>query len=298
MSTLKDVNYSLNGEQQIPTPAKEKTLSGVVKYNDNKYPKDKEWYIFKLVDNSKSGGVYIPNIDDVWNPKTGKVERIRLLSGVHTIWQSEQKELTADYVKMNMRSIEFPRGVKIRRVAAHDATMLEFMRLSNSNIGNPKRVKTSKFEFFEYDFAAAEKDAFEREDFELEMALLAKKEGAAAMKKHAAFLGIRLINELGEPKTEEGIRREYVMYAKRNPEYFNKTRNTPQIEISWQVKKAISETLIDIGTEKGKVFWSNGGGMICAIPQGENPETYLTDLAMTNSEEGIKFKEQLKQVVT
>ena len=117
------------------------------------------------------------------------------------------------------------------------------------------------------------------------------------MRKHAKFLGIRLINELGEPKSEEGIRREYVVYASRNPEYFNKTKGTQDVEISWLVSKAINDALIDVGGVDGRITWSNGGGKICFIPNGENANQYLTNLAMTNTAEGIAFKEQLQKFV-
>lgn len=298
MATLKDVQFSQNGENEKQNKVR-KDISGLVVYDQEKQPDKKDWYIFKLVDNSKSGGVYIPNIDDVYNPKTKEVERIRLLSGINTIWLKEQKDITENYVKQNMRSIEFPRGVKIRRVAAHDKTMLEFMRLSNSNVGNPHRVKSSKFEFYEYDSSMAEKESLEKEEFELEMAILAKQAKPDEMRKHAAFLGIRMLNDItGEKKSEEGVRREYVIYAKRNPKYFKETLSSPQIEISWLVKRAIGESLIEIGREPGKIFWANGGGMIGVYPQGESPENILVQLALTNSEDGKRFKEQLKQVAT
>lgn len=303
MATLQDVNYSMNGEQSTQKNKPESKFAGKIEY---KYDDEgnivnitkKEWYVFKLVDNTKKGGVYIPNIDDVWNPKTKQVERIRLLSGVPSIWQKDQKDLTPEYIKQNGISLQFHRGQKMMRIAAHNTTALEFCRLTNSNIGNPKRVKGSWFEFFEYDFAAAESEAFEKENFELEMALLAKGANVDDMKKHASFLGIRLVNDLGEPKSEDGIRREYVVSAKRNPAYFKQTLNTPQIEVSWLVKKAISETLIDINKEPGKIYWSNGGGMICVCPQSMSPQQYLVELAMTNSKEGQTFKEQLQKAVT
>lgn len=303
MASIKDVNYSMNGEQATQSNKPENKLAGKIDYvyNDKgeiTNVKEKEWYIFKLVDNTKKGGVYIPNIDDVWNPKTKQVERIRLLSGVPSIWQKDQKELTPEYIKQNGISLQFHRGQKMMRIASHNTTALEFCRLSNSNIGNPKRVKSSRFEFFEYDFAAAESEAFERENFELEMALLAKQSKKEDMKKHASFLGIRLTNDLGEPKSEDGIRREYVISAKRNPAYFKQTMNTPQIEVAWLVKKALSESLIDISREPGKIYWSNGGGMICVCPQTINPEQYLVELAMTNSNEGKIFKEQLEKAIT
>jgi hypothetical protein len=303
MANLQDVNYSMHGEQKNSQEKPVDKLSGSIKYAFNGNGEitnvpEKEWYVFKLLDNTKKGGVYIPNIDDVWNPKTKQVERIRLLAGVPSIWVKDQEKLTPEYIKQNGISLQFHRGQKMMRIAAHNTTALEFCRLTNSNVGNPKRVKNSRFEFFEYDFAAAETEAFEKETFELEMAILAKEEKVDAMKKHAAFLGIRLISDLGETKSPDGIRREYVMYAKRNPKYFKETRNTPQIEITWLVKKAISETLIDIGREPGKIFWSKGGGMICVCPQSIKPEQYLVELAMTNNEEGKLFKEQLQKAIT
>lgn len=299
MATLKDVQYSLNGEAQGGQKRNGKDISGLVEYESKKLPKiDKEWLIFKLVNSSTKGGVYLPSIDDVVNPETGKVERIRLLSGVDSIWQKDQKDITPEYARKNLREISFPRGIKIRRVKNTDATMIEFLRLTNANIGNKNRISASRFEIYEYDSAAAEKEAFEKEDFELEVALLAKQEKLENMKKHAAFLGIRLINDIGEPKSEDGIRREYVIYAKRNPHYFKQTMNTEQIALSWLVRKAIADALIDIGREPGKVFWSKGGGMICVMPPNSNAQDYLTELAMTNSEEGKNFKEQLQKIVT
>ena len=50
---------------------------------------------------------------------------------------------------------------------------------------------------------------------------------------------------------------------------------------------------IDISSQVGRVFWANGGGLIGAIPNGVKPVEYLTDLAMTNTEDGKLFLGQL-----
>lgn len=302
MASIKDVQYSINGEP-LQKSKLGKDFRGLVTYPKDKsgkvvYPTGKDWYLFKLVDSNKQGGVRLSNTDDVKNPATGRVERIRLLSGVDTIWQKEQKDVTKEYAQINWVELRFFRNQKMLRVSKDNPTMLEYLRVTNSNIGNPDRIRGTRHEFYEYDSAIAEKEQFEREEFELEMAIIAKNAKVPEMKKHAAFLGIRMINDVGEPKGDDGVRREYVMYAKRNPDYFKLTMNTEEIEISWQVRKCISESLIEIGREPGKIFWANGGGMICAIPQGDNAQTYLTNLAMTNSKEGTLFKEQLKQVAT
>jgi hypothetical protein len=297
MANLASIEFAKKGETGQPAKHAEKDYSGMITYN-GKNVSEKEWYIFKLVNNTRKGGMYIPNIDDVVNPDTGNVERIRLLSGVKTIWQSEQKELTENFIRQSMRSIEFPRGVKIRRVASVDKTLLDFMRICNSNVGNPARIRGTKFEFFEYDAAAADKAAFDKEDFELEMALIAKQENPETMRKNAAFFGINMINDLGDAKTIDGIRREYIMYAKRNPDYFKRSVNTEQVEVSWLVRKAIADALIDAGREDGKIYWGKSGGIICYIPRGTSAQDYLTQLAMTNNDEGVNFKDQLIKIVT
>ncbi len=301
MASIKDVHFALNGEAQMQSAKRPgKDISGLVEFDPKKPIKDeKDWIIFKLVNNSNKGGVYLPSIDDVINPNTGAVERVRLLAGVNTIWQKDQKDVTKEYVNKNLREVKFPRGVKILRVNKVDKTMIEFLRITNANVGNLSRIGGARFEIYEYDSAAAEKELFIREELEFKMETIARTAKLSDMKKHAAFLGIRLISDLGEEKSEDGIRREYARYAKSNPAYFKQTYGeTEQIEISWLVKKAISETLIDIGREPGKIFWSNGGGMIGVYPQTENPQDYLTTLALTNSKEGKLFKEQLQKIAT
>ena len=300
MATIRDVQFSQQGETQgAAATRKGRDISGMVTFDPKNPPtRENEWVVFKLVTNTNKGGVYLPHIDDVINPATGQIERVRLLTGVNSIWLKDQKDVTKEYADRNAREIAFPRGVKIRRVKSIDKTMIEYLRICNANVGNVNRIAGARFEIYEYDFAAAERDAFEREDFELEMAMAAKAEPLASMKKHAAFLGIRLITEFGEQKSEDGIRKEYVRYAKSNPDYFKKTLKSEQIEISYLVRTAISDSLIEIGREPGKIYWSNGGGMIGAYPQGDNPIDYLTNLALTNNEEGRLFKEQLKKVGT
>lgn len=301
MSNLEAVNFSLHGDAQLVGAKRPgKDISGLVQFDPKNPPKDdKEWVIFKLVNNSTKGGVYLSSVDDVVNPATGRVERIRLLAGVDTIWQKEQKDITVEYARKNLREIKFPRGIKIRRVNKSDATMLDFLRITNANVGNISRIGGGRFEIYEYDTAAADKEAFEREELEYKMESVAREAKVADMKKHASFLGIRLITDLGEVKSEDGIRREYARYAKSNPLYFKQTLgDTEYLEVSWLVKKAVGETLIEIGREPGKIYWANGGGMIGVYAQGDDPQKYLVDLAMTNSKEGKTFKEQLKKVAT
>lgn len=306
---MKDVEFARNGEQppvidtlvindapmvpSLPLPA-EQGLPGAKAVQPGV-----DYVIFKLVNKTRNGGVYIPNIADAINPATGKMERMRLLTGVDTVWQKEQKDLPKEYIEKNGRNIQFPRGAKFVRIPVWDTTMLEFARRCPHNIGNPDRKTGSKIEFYEYDPMREAKEAEEKEFMALDMAIKAREMPEAKMRKHASFLKIQFVDaEMGLPKQIGKIRQEYMLYAKRNPEHFKQTMDTQEVDIQYAIKMAILDAKIDIGKQPGTAFWSNSMGVISRIPPNRKPLEYLTELAMTNTPEGRAFKEQLNTQMT
>ena len=300
MAKLSDVQFSLQGENPgVPQHRQHHDAPRPVLVDELKQAqanREVKYHIFKLVNNTRKGGVHVPGIDDVINSATGKMERVRLLSGVDTIWLKEQKDVTPEYARNNLRSLSFLRGTKILRIPEWDTTALEYARITKHNIGAPSNKTGSHFEFYEYNPAREQEEMLKREELEIDMAILAKGMDAEKMRKHAAFLGLRLVDELGIPKTDDGIRREYIVYAKRQPEYFQRTVESREVEYSWLIKRAIIDARIEIGREPGRVYWANGGGLIGSYAKTENPEKYLLDLALANSEEGRIFKERLQQL--
>ncbi len=301
MAKLSDVQFSLQGENPaVPQHRQKHEVERPVLLDELQAAQGQQgtqYHIFKLVNNTRKGGVHVPGIDDVINPATGKMERIRLLSGVDTIWQKEQKDIPKEYIERNQRSLSFVRGTKILRIPDYDHTALEFARITRHNIGSPSNKTGSHFEFYEYNPAREQEEMLRREEMEIEMAIIAKGMDATKMRKHAAFLGLRLIDDLGMPKTDDGIRREYIVYAKRYPEYFQKTVESKEVELSWSIKRAILDGKIEVGREPGRVYWANGGGLIGSYStKNESAEKYLLNLATTNSEEGRIFKERLQQI--
>lgn len=308
MATLQDVNFSKTGEQ--PQALQEQVIDDAPKSEPLPLPKeiglpgmqavqkDTEYIIFKLVNKARNGGIYIPNIDDAINPKTGKMERMRLLTGVDTIWLKEQKDLPKEYIEKNGRNLQFPRGAKFIRIATWDHTALEFARLCRHNIGNVNRKTGSKCEFYEYDPAREAKAAEAKEFLELEMAILAKEMSVEKMRKHASFLGLTFVNEFGLQKQDGVLRAEYMLYAKRNAKRFKETVDSQEVDIQYAIKMAIVDAKIDIGSQPGTAFWSSGMGVIGRIPANHQPLLYLTELALTNTPEGRTFKDQLKTLMT
>lgn len=295
--TSGDIAFAREGEKPMSIPF-ESDSDQVTNWavQDNQPIEEEKFVIFKLVDNTKQGGVHLPNEDDVINPVTKKVERIRLLSGIDTIWMKEQKDLTPEFIKNNRRTLSFFRGAKILRIPETDVAALEFARICRFNIGAPNRKTGSRYEFFEYNPKKQEEEALKKEMLEIEMAIQASKEPEVSMRKHAYFLGVSMFDEYGLPKSTEGIRSQYILMAKRQPARFKKTLGSKEVEVSFLIKKAIIENLIDLGGHSGNVNWAQGG-FIAKVPLGRDTHEYLVELALnTTSEEGRRFLSQLQDM--
>lgn len=301
-TSLKDINYALQGEidkiesqqQQsefIPHPAVELPMPKAAE------PKQ-EFVLFKLVNKSRNGGVIIPHIDYVINPAKPEegVQMIRLLKGVSSIWAKDQKDLTKEFIQNggNIRNLEFPRGHKFLRIPIWDTALLEFAKVCRHNIGNPDRKSSSKFEFYEYDPKAQSDYRLKKKMLEIDMSIIAKQRKEVDMRKHAAFLGIALVNEIGIPRSESEIRLDYIMAANQRPNIFKDTLESKEVDIQYKIVSLIKEGKIDLGREPNKAFWANSGSLISPIPQGRKVHEYLTELALTNTSNGKQFFESLQ----
>lgn len=296
-TSIKHIEASFNGDTQVNTTAFD-AAAEIAKSEAAANETETKYIIFKLVNSSKKGGTYIPNIDDVINPTTGKVERIRLLSGVDSIWLKDQKDISPDYVRQNSRSLAFPRGAKVMRIPDWDTTALEFARICRHNIGSPNKKQGSKFEFFEYDPAKAAKAAREKEVLELKMAMEVEKMGYDEIKKLCSFVRISFHDEIGELKGEDALRTDLMLYAKNNAISFKALigEKKKDVEIAFTVRKAVLSNQIDIGTYPGRAFWAGSGATIGHLPSDRDAIEVLTELAQTNTDEGRKFAEQLKTI--
>lgn len=252
------------------------------------------YLVLRLVKKNKAP-VFISGEDDVVNPKTGKTERVRLIRGISSIWGSDQEKLDPKYVEKNMRSLEFKDGVC--RIPYRDSAAVDFARVCNHIIDNPSRRSGSKYEFFEWNPQRQAEAALAKEMKEFEAMEKVFSTPIENVKQHLVYLGGRLADELGFPLEDKALRAEYSKVAKANPEKFLSTIDSKEVTISFLVKRAIRESKIDINREPGRVYWSAGGGFISAVPQNKKVDEYLTELALTSSEEGRSFVSILESVI-
>lgn len=250
--------------------------------------------VYKLSDTRKTGNYHMDGIDDVWNPETKKIERIRLLRGFPSIWLKDQKDLDKAFIESNRRSLTFVS--RVLRVPDYDTTAIEFLELSNSNIDNPNKKGTRRLTFFEWNpqrQAAVERA---KRTAKIEAIKFASNASIEDLKKHANYLGISFIDELGFPKTNDALRNDYELYAEAQPNKFMASAGSKEVEVAFIVKKAILDSKIDLTAKAGSAYWSDTGGFICKIPTGVKPQDYLVEYAMLPQDEGKQFLSQLKKL--
>ena len=255
--------------------------------------------IFKLV-KKKRGRLNLDNCcDNVINPTTKMPERIWLLNGARSIWDSELEHILKDKNRYERgrvgRDIVFREGILM--VRSTDVLMLQFLRANVHNVGK-SRAGSGKYDFYEYDPKQEQQDRMSKQLFKIEMVGKAKDMEIKAAKKLASYFGISAYDEIGQLKSDDGIRTELMIRADNDPVTFSKYVDSKEVEVAYLVKRGILDAKIDTNSGNGIARWANGKGEICKIPQGRKPYEYLTELAMTNSEDGKHFKTQLEQIVT
>lgn len=259
------------------------------------------YVIFRLV-KKKQRRLRIDGIcDNAYNPKTEKTERAYLIRGAASIWQSELTELIKDidkpqsYINKNRLSLLFEDG--ICRIPLIEKNQIEYARVNPHNVGK-NRSGSGKYDYYEYDAQEEQKMRLEKQMHRIKMIGKANEMPADKMKKVAVFLGVSLVDELGYAKSDDGIRAELMIKADIQPEVFEKYIDSKEVEISWLVRKAIVDAKIDLTGQSGNALWADGKGFIAKIPSNRKAYEYLTELAMTNSEEGRQFKQELETIIT
>lgn len=303
MSTRKEIESAMNGEQQLTAPIELMPEINIDQEDEqvDDTPDAPPFVIFKLADPNRQGGVHIPGIDYVIDPRTITKEKphgngpemIRLVAGVPTIWAKEQKDIAPGYINKNTRFTSFPRGQRFITVPSWDVTLIEFLRTARHNTKRANRGKGSKTEYYEYDPVEQANALLDKEMKEMEAIALASAQPMEKVKPHAFYLGISFVDEYQIPKPEKRLRSEYMLAAKRNPAIFMSSVNTEEVDLQFKIRQAIIDGKIDISKGDGYAYWS-GGVRICLLPQSQKPLKTLVELAVTKNKEGRQFKEQLK----
>lgn len=249
--------------------------------------------IYRLLDTNIRGNYYMTLIDDVKSRgEGGGNERIRVLEGVETIWQKDQKDVDKDYINKNRRYLLFQKGVAL--VPEYDKQVIEFMNLSNANVDNPNKTIPRRTMFYKWNPEKQAEEQLKKDEQELNAIFMARDADEMKMRKHASFLNISMADTLGEPLTTKGIRAAYIRYAKANPDIFMESINSKEVEITYLVKRGLIDGKIDAGRGNGNIYWAEGG-LIGRLPVSQTAQAFLITLAMGTSDESKEFLEHLKE---
>jgi hypothetical protein len=288
---LAAVNFSINGEQVREERAQEEAN---IAFSEAPVQQGTTYRIYKLTDTTKKGKYHMEAVDDVWNPEKNRMERIRLLTGFPSLSIDDQKHLEKSFLEKNRRSLIF--DSRLLRVPEYDTAAIEFLTKCNANVDNPNKKGTRKITFFEWNpLRQAEVERGKRlaRIEAIKFATMATPEN---MRKHANFLGIAFTDELGFPKSDDALRNDYEMYAESQPAKFMQSAGTPEVEVSYVVKKAILDNKIDLLSKPGSAYWASNGGFICKMPAAAKPQDYLVEYAMLPGDDSKQFLSQLQKL--
>jgi hypothetical protein len=234
----------------------------------------------------------LDGIDDVFDPDTKTMRRIRLIRGATTIWMDEQEKMDKAFLDKNRISITFVAGNLICD-ELKDSLIIKAARLFNANEDNPNRIPGKKRSFYEWNASAEEKAAFEKELLEAKVVQMAMNQPLEKMKKHALYLRLPITNEMGQIRGEDGIRALYLRAAKADPKKFKDTMDSKEVELSYLIRRAIIDAKLEVSTTGIK--WS-AGQSICRLPHGREAVDYLIEFAMLPTDESKSFVERLEKM--
>lgn len=292
MASLKDVQFSQQGElvnEQRQQEESEIAFREAAPANGGSVYK-----VYKLSDVTKKGSYHMDGTDDVLNPNTKKMERIRLLNGYPSISMDDQKGLEKTFVERNRRSLIF--NQRILRIPEYDTAAIEFLERSNANVDNPNRRGTRKLTFFEWNPIRQAELERKKRMARIDAIKFATMASVDEMRKHANYLGISFVDEMGFPKSDDALRNDYELYAEAQSARFMQSAGAKEVEVAFVVKKAILDSKIDLTAKPGSAYWANDGGFICRIPSNAKPQAYLVEFAMLSSDESKVFLSQLKKL--
>jgi len=254
------------------------------------------YIVFRLV-NKKVKRLTLDGIcHNVKNPNTGQYETIRLIRGASSIWTSELTEMLKDkdYVSKNRVGLQLLDG--ICRVPSTESTRLDYARHHLSNVHKQRNVP-GKYNFYEYDAAEEQKMRHEKQMTRINLIQQVSLMEEGKMIRLALFLGIKPNDEeVGTPKTPDGFRSELLIKADTQSDTVLKYMNAKEVDVSYMVRKCIIGGKIDLGGSTKNIIWAGNAAFIGKLPEGRKPLEYLTELAMTNTNEGRAFKEQLESM--
>jgi hypothetical protein len=204
----------------------------------------------------------------------GYSRAMRYVTNQSAIFTDEQNE---DNVRLG--AILFEDG-KLS-VEATNTILQQFLAL------HPDNVKNGGAAFFEYDPDAAAREELDKEMAGFKAVAIAIELPIEDLEAIARVLFPTNVDTM----TSGELKRDVVMYAKRNPTRFNEVANNSNIKMRNLATKAINLGIIKIADDNSTVKWAINGKEIVKLPFSQEPVETLAVWMKTDA--GIVFMESL-----
>lgn len=291
--TIQDLDTQLGADGQIQEV-------DVLEPPKKNRQKDRATYTFEMVGpfpkDPQNGtirypGLSLDNCQVVYDEETGVQRTARLIRGLNTFWMDEQKDIDPKYIARNKPSLSFNNGQI--HIPATEALTVKFLMLRSDFVGCKQPTVNRKPRYKLVDTEAEEALIF---DLKKKVKDAADKAWGTRMEDlipHAEYLGIRMINDKGFPKSEDALRTDYVNKAEAQPDLFLRTYENPKVKMYGLVKKGFEQNVV-IYLE-GQALWADTKSMICQVPHSrqDNVADYLAELMLTK--EGYALRSRLEK---
>lgn len=214
----------------------------------------------------KSDSVYppmvaIPNAGLAYDEENNKQRAWRFISTENSIWIDEQRDLSKDeegnILSLPENQLEFVDGMlRVRGVEKNKIAALMIQDLFEG-----KKVKLRQqpplFRLLNPDaILKATQDILDK-SYEAEKA--AREANLEQMYEFASVLGIKMT------QSDDGIRKDFIVRAKANPDYFLKHFVNPKNKYIYSFSQAIKDGLLIVNKDSGKLLWKESGQDIVSV---------------------------------
>lgn len=167
-------------------------------------------------------------------------------------------------------------------VSAKEVLLLKYLRACNANAGNKNRMPGHTVIFKERD-EAQEADEFLEEE-KADRALLTMIDAMEADEASAYAL------ILGDPRAEEKmtseVRRDLIIYAKRDPKKFREGMKNVNFARKVHIMRAFKDEFIKYDEKTNIISWKDGSEII-RCPIGKDPANYLVEISFQPAYEKV-----------
>lgn len=234
----------------------------------------------------------IPNCGLAYDESKGIQRAWRFVSTENSIWIDEQRDLSpaeeATILSLQENQLEFihgklfVRGVERSKI---DALMIQ-------DLFEDKKVKLrntpSLFRLLNPDAILKATQAILDQAFEAES--VARSSSAEEMYEFSHVLGISL------DQSDEAIRKDFILRAKANSEYFLKHFVNPKNRYSYAFAQAIKDGVIKVNKDSGRLLWAESGSDILEINPLGNVADQLASMALAKDEKALSLFAQIMKM--